>query len=413
MVAPGGVLDVLLDVLLGGDVSTGEDLLDGDELALEGLAGESNGVGHGLEVSVKVANTGVKVVVDDVGHLERVRRAQSDATGVVTGMSLEDSPREHIVTGSGVEAVLGEVTTEVNGSTEGEDVELVVLGSGALVEHGSTETGGRVDTTVAEDRVVPSVEAGVRRGGTECASAERSEVFLNLTLNADLVVILKVGADTGEVDDDGNVKLLELLSGTNTAQLEQLRRVVCSTSNDDLTGSSSRSGSTLGALVLGAGLVEVLSVEELDTGSAGRGGLVEGDLGDMAVHADIKRVLLGAVGVLRITDLKDELAGAVTLAVVGGERNLVQAGGGVTLLSTGVGVSSKEGLEVEDKVGLVGESDSSATDQAQQLNILGDDVKGSVLGRQPTVLAVAVANEVESEVVVVLELGEVLAHVVS
>ena len=40
----------------------------------------------------------------------------------------------------------------------------------------------------------------------------------------------------------------------------------------------------------------MLAVKELDTSSTGRGdGLIEGDLGTVGVHANIKRVLLGTV----------------------------------------------------------------------------------------------------------------------
>jgi hypothetical protein len=100
-------------------------------------------------------------------------------------------------------------------------------------------------------------------------------------------VVLEVGADTGKVDDDGNVKLLKLGGGTDTAELEELRRVVCSAGDDDFAGSSCGSGDTGIAAVLGAGLVEILTVEELDTGGARRRGLVEGDLGYVAVGPDI------------------------------------------------------------------------------------------------------------------------------
>jgi hypothetical protein len=100
-------------------------------------------------------------------------------------------------------------------------------------------------------------------------------------------VVLEVGADTRKVDDDGNVELLKLVGGTDTAELEELRRVVCSAGNDDLTRSSCGSSDTSIAAVLGAGLVEILTVKELDTGGARRRRLVEGDLGYVAVGPDI------------------------------------------------------------------------------------------------------------------------------
>lgn len=113
-------------------------------------------------------------------------------------------------------------------------------------------------------------------------------------------MVLEVGADTGEVDDDGNVELLQLLGGTDTGKLQQLGRVVGSTGDDDFAGGLGRSGNTLLALVLGAGLVEVLAIEELDTcGARSLLSLVESDLGNVCVQSDVKRVLLCAVGVLQ------------------------------------------------------------------------------------------------------------------
>jgi hypothetical protein len=100
-------------------------------------------------------------------------------------------------------------------------------------------------------------------------------------------VVLEVGADTGEINNDGNVKLLELVGGSDTAELQELRRVVCSAGDDDLARRSCRSGDTSVAAVLGAGLVEILAVKELDTSGARRRRLVEGDLGDVAVGPDI------------------------------------------------------------------------------------------------------------------------------
>lgn len=100
-------------------------------------------------------------------------------------------------------------------------------------------------------------------------------------------MVLEVSANTRKVDNDGNIKLLKLVGGTDTAELQELRRVVCSTSNDDLARSGCRSSDTRIAAVLRAGLVEILTVKELDTGGARRRRLVEGDLGDVAVGPDI------------------------------------------------------------------------------------------------------------------------------
>ena len=66
-----------------------------------------------------------------------------------------------------------------------------------------------------------------------------------------------------------------------------LGRVVRSTGDDDLAGSSCRSSDTSITTVLGTGLVEILTIKELDTSGARRGRLVESDLGNVAVGSDI------------------------------------------------------------------------------------------------------------------------------
>jgi hypothetical protein len=203
-------------------------------------------------------------------------------------VGLEDGPGEPVVVGSCVDTVAGEVSTEVNRATEDEDVELIVLGDGRFVEHGCANTGRRVDATVAEDRVVEALQALVLGAAVEPAAVESAEVRGSFALDVDLVVILEVGANTGKVDDDGDVELLQLIGGTDTAELQELRGVVGSAGDDDLARSSGRSSDTRVAAVLGAGLVEVLTVEELDTsGARRRSRLIEGDLGHVAVGPDI------------------------------------------------------------------------------------------------------------------------------
>lgn len=408
--APGVVLDVVGELLVSGDVLAGQDLGDGDELALEGVTGELDGLGHGGDVLGVVADTGVEVVVGDGGDIEGIGGLQSHGTGVVAGVRLEDGPGEEVVHSGGVDAVVGEVAAEVDGATEGEDVPVVVLGHGRLVEHVGAETGGGVQAAVSEDGGVVALDAVVGAVSLEGAAVESREVVLDGALDGDLVVILEVGANTGEVDDDGDVELAQLLLRTDTRELEELGRVVGSTSDDDLAAGLDGAGGTLSAGVLGGGLVQILALEELDTGGGGSlGGLVEGDLGDVGVQLDIERVLLGSVGELGVADGDDKLTGTVALAVSGGDGDLEETRVLVTGIGVGVGIAGKEGSQVDDSVGLVAESESGATDQAQKLEIAGDDVDGGVLGAQPSVVAVALAG---GEVGVLLELDEVLAHVV-
>jgi len=170
VVTPSSVLGILSNLLGGVGVLAGQDFVNGDELALERVTGEVDGLGEGSEILLVIANTGVEVVVSDLGDVERVGRAERNGSGVVARVRLEDSPGEPVVLGGGVVAVAGEVTAEVDGATEGEDVVFVALGDAGLVEHGGTETGGSVDAAVAEDGFLPAVNAGVVVGVAESAA---------------------------------------------------------------------------------------------------------------------------------------------------------------------------------------------------------------------------------------------------
>jgi hypothetical protein len=287
VVAPGGVLCILGNGFLSGDVLAREDLLDLDGLAGERVTGKVDGLLEGSKILLVVTRTSVEVVVGDLRNVERVSRAELDGSCGVAGVGLEDGPGEPVVVGGGVDAVLGEVTTEVDGSTENEKIKVVLLSDAGLVEHGGADTGGGVDATVAIDGRVPAVQALILGAAVESAAIECREVFGSFALDVDLVVVLEVGANTGKVDDDGNIKLLELVGGTDTTELEELRRVVSTTGNDHLARSSSSSSNTSLAAAPGAGLVEVLAVKELDTSGARGFGIVESDLSNVAVGPDI------------------------------------------------------------------------------------------------------------------------------
>lgn len=284
---PGGVLCELSDVFRGGDIRAGEGLIDLDELTLEGVTGEVDALGEGSEVLLEVTDTSIKVVVENFRHVKRVCRAELDASCVVAWVSFEDCPGEPVVVGGSVVTVSREVTTEVDGATEDEDVKIVLLGDAGLVEHGGTQSRGFVDTTVAQDRVVPARKALVLVTAVEPTAIECDEIRGSFALDADLIVVLEVSANTGKVDNDRNVKILELAGGTDTAEFQELRRVVCASGDDDFARSSRRSSLTSIAAVLGAGLVKVLTVKELNTSSTRGSGLVEVDLGNVAVGPDI------------------------------------------------------------------------------------------------------------------------------
>ena len=137
--------------ILGGDVLAGEDLSYLDCLAVKSITGQFDGLIQRLQISFVVANARVKVVEGDVWDIERGRGAEGDSAGVVTRVSLEDGPGKPVVPISCIDTVVREIITEVDRSTEGKDIEAIIGRNGALVEHGSRETGRRVDAAVTED----------------------------------------------------------------------------------------------------------------------------------------------------------------------------------------------------------------------------------------------------------------------
>jgi hypothetical protein len=410
MVTPRGILCILRNLLGGVDISTRQDLVDLDELALESVAGEVDGFGEGSQILLVVADASVEVVVGDFGHVEGVGRAQGNSSGVVTRVRLEDRPGEPVVLRGGVVGIAREVAAEVDGSAKGKDVVVVVLGYARLVEHGSAQAGRCVKTAVACAGILPALHAFVGVVAFESAAIKGGEVGFGFALHVDLVVVLEVGSYTGAVGDDGNVKLLELFGGSDTTELQELRRVVGSAGEDDFARCLGGSGDSLCARGLGAGLVEELTIEELNTSSAGRGDfLVEKDLGDMAVHPNVERVHLGTVFGLCVANGQDELAGSSALAISGGNGDLVETGASIALLGVGVGITSNQSGQVDDSVGSIAKGKGSTANNAEKLGVVGDNVDGCVVGAEPTV--VTMGSRAGNEVLVLLQLLKVLAHV--
>jgi hypothetical protein len=176
VVSPSSVLGVGGNLLGSLNILARQDLGDRDELALEGVTGEVDSLSKGSEILLVVASTGVEVVVGDGRHIERVGRLQHDGTGVVTGVGLQDGPREDVVRGGGIVCVTGEVSTEVDGATEDEDIVVAVFGRTARVEHGGTETGGSVGTAVTENGAVVSRQAVIGCVTAPGAAVECGEV---------------------------------------------------------------------------------------------------------------------------------------------------------------------------------------------------------------------------------------------
>ena len=225
VVTPSSVLGILRNISLGCDVLARKDFLNGDSLTLESIAGKSNGLGQGSEIGIVVTLASVEVVVRDFRHVKRIGRSKLNGAGGVARVRLQDGPCEKVVINGGVVGVTGEVATEIDGTTENEEIILVTLSNRTLEEHSGTETGRGIDATVSSDIRVPAVEASIGTL-TESASLEGCEVGGCCALYVDLVVILEIGADTGEVLDDRDIELPELGCRTYTTELKELRRVL-------------------------------------------------------------------------------------------------------------------------------------------------------------------------------------------
>lgn len=154
----------------------------------------------------------------------------------------------------------------------------------------------------------------------------------------------------------------------------------------------------------------MLAVEELNTGGTGSLlRLVEKNLGDVAVGADIERVSLGAVVELGIADRENKLTGSNTAGGLGGERDLVETGLLVTGESVGVGVISDETIHGDLLASDLGKGSSTSAKDAKELFVVEGNAERGSLSAQPTVITVTILTS--RAVVVVLGLNEVLSHV--
>lgn len=280
------------------------------------------------------------------------------------------------------------------------------------MEDGDAETARGVGALVAEEGVLPALETRVGLSiETKCAAVKSSKVGRRGALDGDFVVVLQVGANAGKIGHDGDVELFKLGAGTDTAELEDLGRVVSTASDDDFARCLCRtSNARFGVVGARAGAVEVLAVKELDTGCARLvSRLVKGHLGNMAVDADIKRVLLGAVAVLGVADSNDEFAGSYARMVLCGDGDLVVAVGSITSLGVGVGIAQEKLQQIRHAVHNVSRGESTANEETEQLGVLDGDGDGRILSIEPPVVSVALGTG--QEIVVALETGKVLAHV--
>jgi hypothetical protein len=263
---------------------------------------------------------------------------------------------------------------------------------------------------VTIDGSPPAVEARVLVSKeAKGASIERGKVLGRVALDSDFVVILEVGSNARKIRDDGNVELLQLGGRTNTTELENLRGIVDTSSDNDLAGSSGTAFLASGISGQRAGLVEVLAVKELDTGSTGRLRVIKGDLGDVGVGSHVERVLLGAVLKGGVSDRENELTGSDTTGLARRKGNLVVSRVLVASGSVGVGIAGNEVIHGDVGAADLAQSNSASAEEAEELLIAKRDAERSSLGAEPAIVAVAILSS--GQVSVLLQLDKVLAHV--
>jgi hypothetical protein len=123
-----------------------------------------------------------------------------------------------------------------------------------------------------------------------------------------------------------------------------------------------------------------------------------------------KRESLCTTGGLCITNSNNKFSGATALATTGRQRNLEDGGLAIAVGRGRVGVASDKGGEVNDSIGLVAERKGGAGDNAEKLRVGEDNVNRSEGCVKPALVPMTLLAR--KQVVVVLELHEVLAHVI-
>lgn len=409
---PASILDVSFQLLSRIRPRTRENLVRPDRLLAQRLPRELNTLNNSLDIRPPVSTAGVEVVVVNLGHVQRVGGPKAHKTSRVAGVSLEDGPGPEVGLGNGGVTVARVVPVEVDRAAKDKRVEGAVRGGGGLGEHGGREAVGGVGAAVTEDGTLPFVKAGVVGGVEEERAVLEGVVGTGSAgCHRRLVVVLEVGADTRKIDEDGDVERFELVLGANARELEKLGRVVGAAGENDLSRGAGRPGGSLGSSGQRAGAVEVGTVEELHTNGPGRGRLlVEDDLGDMAVEANIERVLLAAVRVLGVPDGDDKLAGSETGSLVGANGDLVVGRLSITETAVRIEVACEKSADVQDLVAEASEGRGTAGQGGQQLRIFEGNGQGGNLGGEPTISSMSLVKTVD--ILLPLHPGKVLAHIV-
>jgi hypothetical protein len=123
-----------------------------------------------------------------------------------------------------------------------------------------------------------------------------------------------------------------------------------------------------------------------------------------------KRVGLCAIGSRGITNSNNKFSRATALATSGRQGNLEDGGLAITIGRGRVGITSDEGGEVDDSIGLVTERKGGASHNAEKLRVGENNIDRSVGCSEPAIVPMTLLAR--KQVVVVLELCEVLAHVI-
>lgn len=351
VMSPGLLLDpleqLLVRVVLLGRPEDGRLAVDVGHL-LEELHRHAHALDHGLGVLVGVllGETLVQVMEGDDGRVAGVGAGQLDRAGVVAGVSLEHEPRPPglVVGRRRVGGVAGVEAGEQGREAADPQILLAVVGVAGRPDGAAEDLVGGVRAlggaqVLGVDVLGPArVVLGVQVRAVE----DTGEVGGVVAVHADFQTILEVVADTGEVDEDRDLELLEsaenegladektdrgdalpegggggniLFLGANTGELEDLGRVEGTAGKDDFLGSPDGAGDTsvLGSAGAGVGSVEGLAVEIFDTVGlrllALVLDLVEGNLGDQGVQGDVKGILLGAVPVPGSDGVVDVITG--------------------------------------------------------------------------------------------------------
>jgi hypothetical protein len=365
MVTPRLVLDELLHILFSRNIRAGPSLselpIERDKV-LERLAGELHRLVQRLQILLirpAVRGALVEAAHGDLRHLLRVGRLQQHGAGVVARAGLEDDPDPVAGVLEGVLGVPGEVALEIRGRAGDEEVRVgggvaCLAGGGGFLGDGDGDAVGGVDALVdRREAVLPFLQAGVRGGVAEGAVLGQEEVGRGLADDADFVAVLQVGADAGQVLDEGDVEAGELLLGADAAELEELGCLEGAGGDDDLLLDVDGALGALGGAVARVCGVEALAVEEVDAGGTGRGAVgVEVDLGDEGVEGDVEVVLPAAVPAFGVGDGEDKVARAVALEGFGvdGDGDLEGGFGPVAPGEAGVQVLGQDFGQTGDGV---------------------------------------------------------------